>query len=551
MATSGKPPFSPSTLDASIHPESSGCLTHGSGEPLLVIDRLCNADPRRLARRQSLFACYHLTDSHHSDTATGRSFEIARQFDRGDGELGRAYRVWAPFTGATLVSAVRTLSACKASALSGRPVDMLVLGGDFINNSQVNELSSFASIFRGETTRPFKQGFTLHGTQFTHEPEAVRKRCSVAEAVADLLCCHKHAKPLTFRKAASTPIAGSQPLPYPAAFVLGNHDLKALGHMSHSWLLSLWAMQPFKALTKRPVQVDEIKQLTKGLNSREASVRAAAVKGIVKLFWRERRNLSLAWSGFDFSRRGVSLKKAWRSLEPLLAGLPCERSGEEAYYTCRPVPGLVLVMLDTTARGGSGEGQLEHEQFTWLERELKQAENRQELAIVISHHPSYKLVDRTPHPGSGGPIHLARDFIKLLLNSKAVIAHVAGHTHTNRVLLRRHLSHPSRAYWEINTCSMVEWPQQFRFLELFRNGDGTLSLVTHMMNHQAPPQATLVDVKPDALVLTEDTAVSLASYARTLSYRDGLLGAESMSGRHAVGRHHDRNVELLIRDPYS
>jgi len=550
MSSSYKSSSAASTLNQSIQPDTPGCLAWAPGEPLLALETLCKAAPIRLARREPMLTFYHLTDSHHTDTGTGRSLEIARQFDPGDGELGRAYRHWAPFTGATLVSAVRTMAECRVSPISGREVDLLLLGGDFVNNSQVNELNSFASIFQGKLSRPFKQTFSLHGKPFNYEPEAVHKK---KRSVSDIV--HRIMHPgersgMSLYKAASLAMAGAQPLPFPAAFVLGNHDIKALGHISHTWLTSLWAMQPFKLLTRKLVDVQEIKAINDGLYSKHESERSAAMKEMVKLFWRRRKDLSIAWSGLDFSRRAVTMKKAWKALSPLLGDLPIERGGP-AYYTVRPVPGVVLIMLDTTARAGAGEGQLEDEQFQWLKQELARAETQLELAIVVSHHPSFKLVDPTPDPTSAGPVHLSGDFIRLLARSKAVIAHIAGHTHENRIIRRRNPDNPAGGYWEICTCSMIEWPQQFRFLELFRNGDGTLSIATCMMNHGALPDSGRIVVPKGSRVLSEDLTVALASFARKLSYRDGLLGADSQSGNRAIGRRQDRNVELLIRDPYA
>lgn len=528
-------------------PDSAGQLTLGPGEPLLVMDQLCRADAGRAARRQPIFTFYHLTDSHHTDTGSGRSLEIARQFDPGDGELGRAYRQWAPFTGATLISAVRTLVLCAASPITGRPLDMLILGGDFINNSQLNELSSFVDIFGGRVARPFKRTFTPLGRRLNWEPAG--QRC-VSAMPPTLAQPGDRRRIVTLYSAGSNPMAGAHPLPYPAAFVLGNHDLKPLGHMTHGLLTTLWAMQPLKFMTRRPVQLEEIKAIHRGIYSKDAAKRHAAQRAIVKLAWRNRKELAIVWSGFDLGRRAVTVKKAWEALSPLLGSTPITRGGP-AYYTLRPVPGLVLVMLDTTARGGSGEGQVEHEQFQWLEQQLALAERKQELVIVVSHHPSFKLIDPTPDPESNGPLHLSGDFIRLLLRSKAVVAHVAGHTHENRIVLRRDPRSPGRGYWEICTGSMIEWPQQFRFLELFRNGDGTLSLVTCMMNHLSAPEVGRIEVTRAAGKLPEDVTVYLASFARTLSYRDCLLGADSRAGLRAIGRHRDRNVELLLSDPYA
>ena len=41
-------------------------------------------------------------------------------------------------------------------------------------------------------------------------------------------------------------------------------------------------------------------------------------------------------------------------------------------------------------------------------------------------------------------------------------------------------------FWEVNTASHVDWPQQARIVELVNNGDGTLSVFGTIIDHAAP-----------------------------------------------------------------
>ena len=68
----------------------------------------------------------------------------------------------------------------------------------------------------------------------------------------------------------------------------------------------------------------------------------------------------------------------------------------------------------------------------------------------------------------------------LLLKYPNVIAYVAGHTHANRVDLFRK---GRGGFWQINTASHIDWPQQSRLIEVMDNRDGTLSLFATILDH--------------------------------------------------------------------
>ena len=131
----------------------------------------------------------------------------------------------------------------------------------------------------------------------------------------------------------------------------------------------------------------------------------------------------------------------------------------------------------------------------------------------------------------------------LLAGHRNVIAFVAGHTHDNAVRFFR--GRGGRGFWEINTASHVDWPQQSRLIQVMDNRDGTLSIFGTILDSAAPQAAP---TPGNAMALSMRQLVSLS---RTLSYNDPQRAGLPASGEEVFsrGRRRDRNVELLVRDP--
>jgi hypothetical protein len=90
-------------------------------------------------------------------------------------------------------------------------------------------------------------------------------------------------------------------------------------------------------------------------------------------------------------------------------------------------------------------------------------------------------------------------------------------------------------FWDINTASHIDYPQQARLVEIADNGDGTLSIFCTMVEHAAPAAADYADT----------SVHGLAAISRELSAND-LQGDRAGS----LGADDDRNVELLIAAPF-
>jgi hypothetical protein len=95
-------------------------------------------------------------------------------------------------------------------------------------------------------------------------------------------------------------------------------------------------------------------------------------------------------------------------------------------------------------------------------------------------------------------------------------------------------------FWEINTASHVDWPQQARIVEVVSNGDGTLSIFGTIVDHAAPT----------GWASNPSTPLELAALSRELAVNDPQRNAETATTDGKRGTLADRNVELLMRAPF-
>jgi metallophosphoesterase (TIGR03767 family) len=227
----------------------------------------------------------------------------------------------------------------------------------------------------------------------------------------------------------------------------------------------------------------------------------------------------------------------------------------EGYYAFDPKPGLRFIALDSVADSGP-EGNLDDAQFRWLHGELLRADARGELVLVFAHHslPSmsqqaagvhYGLTGSCPSPLPTTPPAADESLRCLLLRHPSVVALVAGHSHRNRITP---YPRPGGGIWEIVTSSHTDWPQQSRLLEVLDNGDGTLTIRTHVVDHLGPPRPPRVRPSRSRL-LTPAEVSRLASIARELAFNEpqGQNGEDGFPDRR--GTLLDRNVELLLPRP--
>jgi hypothetical protein len=129
-----------------------------------------------------------------------------------------------------------------------------------------------------------------------------------------------------------------------------------------------------------------------------------------------------------------------------------------------------------------------------------------------------------------------------------VILHVAGHSHENRIVAHRDAG--GRAYWEVNSAAIADWPNQSRTIEVANNRDGTLSIFTVVFDAATAPDVRTLSWTDDDPTAEPSGAINepwLASLARETALHDPQFSEAQL--RVAEGQPRDRNAELLLAAP--
>lgn len=190
-----------------------------------------------------------------------------------------------------------------------------------------------------------------------------------------------------------------------------------------------------------------------------------------------------------------------------------------------------FVVLDTVNPNGYADGSIDATQLAWLKTTVESATGK--AVIVFSHHTSESMDN--PFVATGGdpnPRVLGDEVTAYLLSQPRVIAWVNGHTHRNQITAHQRTD-GSGGFWEINTASHIDYPQQSRLIEVADNKDRTLSIFTTIVDHAGP-----ADYRGDLA-----STVSLAGLSRELSVNDPHAKLD------AAGTPTDRNTELLVGKP--
>jgi metallophosphoesterase (TIGR03768 family) len=159
-----------------------------------------------------------------------------------------------------------------------------------------------------------------------------------------------------------------------------------------------------------------------------------------------------------------------------------------ACYTFEPnAQGPIRVMvLDDTQREddpanpdslGYGHGSLDQERYDWLIRELDRGQTEDKLMIIAAHIP---LGVEPAGSQAGWDQALQETLISKLHAYPNLILWLAGHRHRNAITAFKSPDpkRPELGFWEVETSSLRDFPQQFRVFQIVYNNDNTISIFT-------------------------------------------------------------------------
>jgi 3',5'-cyclic AMP phosphodiesterase CpdA len=456
-------------------PVGDGQLRTGPGEPLVPRVEL----GERAAAGATLATLAHVTDAHVLDASSPARVSF---LDRLGSPFQSTFRPQEALTAQVLTGAAHAIRALAP--------DLVIQGGDLIDNDQANELAHALAALGGGAVSP-GSGSGYFGVQsatntdpFYYRPDvdAPRHPGLLQEAVRPF-----HS-------------GGSGARVYP---VLGDHDALVAGEIVPTDLTRSLALGD-RALWDLPAGL----ALPPGARSRGlVSPDGPPDPGLVDELLRRALAGPTVRVPSDPSRRELSFPEIVGQVRAAAPPGPAPRSPDRLDYTLDAGPGVRLIVLDIVRRGGGSGGLVDPAQPAWLAGELDGAGDR--WVVVITHQPLTSA--------AGGDALLA-----LLDRSPRVIAVLNGHTHRNQIT-PRHTA--AGGYWLIATASLIDFPQQARALRIRATRSNGVAIETWMLDHAGDGR--------------------LGAIARQLSYLDAQGGRpQGFAGAHA-----DRNVVLYRRPP--
>jgi hypothetical protein len=175
---------------------------------------------------------------------------------------------------------------------------------------------------------------------------------------------------------------------------------------------------------------------------------------------------------------------------------PDNIAGNSACYTFEPVTNLPLkvIVLDDMAKTNlpnaspsyGASGSMDAARYAWLTNELQMGQDSNQLMILACHipiNPQADLFNTNSAPQFTYPALTSQTDAQLIATLHSypnLILLMAGHRHGSTVTPQASPdpAHPEYGFWEVETPSLREFPQQFRIWEILRNGDKTISIKT-------------------------------------------------------------------------
>ena len=155
---------------------------------------------------------------------------------------------------------------------------------------------------------------------------------------------------------------------------------------------------------------------------------------------------------------------------------PANITNDFACYSFEPktnLPIKVIVLDDIMTDKDfvyGGQGCLDTNHFNWLVDELDKGQAQDKLMIVAAHVP-LELI------GTNSPVSIT-NLLVTLHSYPNLILWICGHVHINNIIPQPspYLDRPEFGFWEVETASLRDFPQEFRTFEILRNTDNSISI---------------------------------------------------------------------------
>jgi metallophosphoesterase (TIGR03768 family) len=155
------------------------------------------------------------------------------------------------------------------------------------------------------------------------------------------------------------------------------------------------------------------------------------------------------------------------------------------FYPKADLPLKVIVLDDTDKMDCGAYGCFDEPRYNWLLNELDSGQAADELMIICSHIPAWPYDYQSPNtdppkiiwnPQSYTPQITSMAPDQYLVNQLSstysnLILWIAGHVHRNAITPQADPNNPGYGFYEVETPSGRDFPQEFRRFEIVRNSD--------------------------------------------------------------------------------
>jgi metallophosphoesterase (TIGR03767 family) len=508
-------------------------LAGAEGEKHIVRTDLSGSPGRDVDRHvRPLLTLAHLSDLHVTDVESPARFEYLNRYagDLRFRELLTMQRPQEALNAHAIEALVRAVNSVEAAPVGGRPVQLTVMTGDAIDNTQSNELANFVALFDGLTVHPKSGGQTLESVQVPSWPsdlfwkpesgsgsDRFRKRYGFPHV------------PGLLERASRDFAASGLGMPWLGCY--GNHEqvLQGVGIINRAVAAAMVGGQKPVAPPPHLAADTAVEAFTRTPDLFMSGPTVAVTP--------DRGRASARLTGFLEAMLGSETMPNGHGFGP------ANRQGNANYvYDTAPVR---FICLDTVSRAGGADGRVNQALLDWLEDRLIEVHsaytdrrgrtvttsNDNKLVVLMSHHPYVTLNNSREQDTVEN-----RQLLHVLHRYGNVILWLNGHVHMNAVR-----PHPNRegvtvGFWEVTTGSLVDWPCQGRLVEILDAGYGRVAVACTMLDHEGP-------VDPGEA----SSLIEMAGLHRELAANDPLAGM----GSPRAGTPEDRNVILALPAPFN
>jgi len=476
-----------------------GVWTFGPG---LMLDQRINIMPKNYAipsipKIQKLLSFFTITDIHITDKESPSQLIYLQQLNARNARFTPVYSPVMLYTPHVLDAAVQTINALHKQ----NPIDFVISLGDTCNSTQYNETRWYIDVLDGKIIIP----------------------SSGAHIGTDTIDYQKH-----FKAAGLDPaIAWYQ--------TIGNHD--------HFWIGSIpvndFLRQSYVSDTclatgdviANPANIhkaDYYMGVLDGSTPYGTIIGAGPVTNFVTapkvIADQNRRSLSRAeWMSEFFNTSSHPVGHGF-NMTDAKNGFACY-----SFVPKSTVPIKVIVLDDTQREDdGSidihGHGFLDTTRLEWLKKELAAGQAAGQLMIIAAHIPIGVEASDSElgwWADAKNAITLP-ELIKELQSYPNFIMWIAGHRHCNTIkafVSPDPVNHPENGFWQVETSSLRDFPQQFRLFEIYLNSDYTISIVTTNID-PAVENNTPAAISRSYAIATQQIAGSQNTYQNPSSLPD-------------------------------